>query len=151
MTTLTLPEPGYPMLMLMVSNPLFPPSTNPEHPTYGRPPEPVVWVTTEPHPFVPNARIVRMLVDRDSNCVGIYSVSTENGAAKGMRDLVPLNMVRLMQEAMPFDIFQDVLAEAEAGAEDDAENEDPDPESEPDLEPEPVAPTEQHSSGQATS
>lgn len=97
-----LAEPGFPMAMLMVSEVILP---DPERTSQG----PLLWVVGKPHPFVPNANVLRMFVT-DSG-VDVYSVSS-NGM-KGMRDRIPMTRIRLVQEAMPLEVFAEELDAAE--------------------------------------
>jgi len=122
-----LPPPGFPMLKLVISNMI----------TSNDSKEGVlIWMVGKQHPFVPEANVVRMFIDRGG--VDIYSVSQD--AKSAMRDFVPMHHIRLIQEAMPIDVFAEELAEAEAGEDDDGDddplNEDnfyelPDPNAEP--------------------
>lgn len=105
-----LPQPGYPMVTRVISNALFPENGQEA---------PVTWVVSHPHPLVPTMRVVRMFIDRGG--VEIYSVSADG--KNGMRNLIPMSWVRLVEEAMPIDIFADELYDAETG--------DPDPDPEP--------------------
>ena len=116
--TVELPAPGFPMLTRMVSNCLFPESNGKEVPT--------TWIVGQPHPLVPEMKIVRMFVDRGG--VEIYSVSGDGKT--GMRNLVPMSWIRLTEEAMPLDVF---IEELEA-----AESEEPEEPEEPELEPTPA-------------
>ena len=130
--TIELPKPGYPMLTRLLSDPLFLEKA-----------EPVAWVVSGPHPLVGNMRIVRMFVG-DSGAIEIYSVSSDGKT--GMRNLVPVNRVRLVEEGMPIEVFVDELVAAES----------PDEEDEPDDEPEEsqlngMPPVEIPSNGQVVS
>lgn len=107
-----------PTVTLVVSNPIFP-ATNLE---------PVTWILNRPHPFVPDMKIVGMFINR----IGVEIYSTNQKI--GMRDLVPMNSVRLTQEGMPLDVFQEEFALAEAGDDDDDDFDDPAaPEPEPET------------------
>jgi hypothetical protein len=119
--TIALPEPGYPMLTRMITNPLFP-SADPTAPKD----EPVTWIVSQSHPLVPNLKVVRMFLDRGG--VEVYSVSSDGKV--GMRNLVPLASVRLVEEFMPIDVFVEELAAAEAD-DGDEEPDDTEPEPEP--------------------
>jgi len=121
---MTLPPPGYPMVTRVLSNALFPPEA-PAVPGVVAKEEPVAWVLTQPHPFVPTMQIVRMFVVRGGG-VEIYSVSADGSAA--IRNLLPMHWVRFVEEAMPLEVFVEELALAEAGGDDD-EPELPDPNS----------------------
>lgn len=125
--TIELPPPGFPMLMVMFTDNLVPDNNGSAA---------ILWNVSKPHPFVPDMKVMRMFVDRGG--VEVYSVSDDGKI--GMRDLVPMDRVRLIQEAMPLDVFIDELALAESGDEDDLE---PEPEPEPEPAPAPV-------NGQAT-
>jgi hypothetical protein len=130
-----LPEPGFPMLTRMISNALFPEA---QTKTVGCPhckgsisleqstkEEPITWIVGQAHPLVPQMKVMRMFVDRGG--VEVYSVSDDGKA--GMRNLVPMSWVRLIEEAMPLDVFVEELAAAE--------EDEPEPEPEPgDPEPE---------------
>jgi hypothetical protein len=101
-----LPSPGYPMVTRVISHVLFPEN--------GRE-DPVTWIVTQPHPLVPAMRVVRMFTDHGG--VEIYSVSADG--ANGMRNLIPLTQIRLIEEAMPLDVFIEELAAAEDDDDDD--------------------------------
>ncbi len=129
------PEPREaPTVTLVVSNPLFPASTTDQRgqvvPKESL--EPITWVLNRPHPFVPDMKIVGMFINR----IGVEIYSTNQKI--GMRDLVPMNSVRLTQEGMPLDVFEEEFALAEAGDDDDDDLDDP---VTPEPEPEPEAPT----------
>jgi hypothetical protein len=118
------------MLTRMISNALFPES--------GRgalDSEPITWMVSQPHPLVPDMRVVRMFVDRGG--VEVYSVLSDG--SKGMRNLIPMNWVRLIEEVMPLDVFVEELAAAESDEDDDDPND-------PALDPEvpPPAPVNGH-------
>jgi len=123
--TIELPQPQFPMLTRFISNALFP-----ENRRGVLDSEPVTWTLSQAHPLVPDMKIIRMFVDRGG--VEVYSVSADG--SKGMRNLVPMNWVRLIEEAMPLDVFVDELAASES-------DEDDDPEDLVDPEPDPEAPT----------
>lgn len=107
-----LPPPGYPMVVLMITDNVA---------DYGKPP--IRWAINQPHPFVPEMIVERMFSDTDG--VEIYS---HDGRKVGMRDLIQARHVYLVQEGMPIDIFADVLDDAERAAETPPP---PDPDSEP--------------------
>jgi len=115
-----LPEPGFPMLTRMISNALFPDASpqvvgcphckaNISIDRAGAKEEPVTWIVGQPHPLVPDMKVMRMFVDRGG--VEVYSVSADGRA--GMRNLVPMSYIRLIEEAMPLDVFIEELAAAE--------------------------------------
>lgn len=130
-----LPEPGFPMLTRMVSNPIFP-SGEP----VGKE-EPITWILGKPHPFMPGMEVMRMFVDRGG--VEIYSVSSDRHS--GTRNMIPMTQVRIIEEAMPLDVFIEELAAAEG---DDDEPDDPDEPVDPET-PEP-APAPPVNGGQQT-
>jgi hypothetical protein len=113
------------MLTRFISNALFP-----ENRRGVLDSEPVTWTLSQAHPLVPDMKIIRMFVDRGG--VEVYSVSADG--SKGMRNLVPMNWVRLIEEAMPLDVFVDELAASESDEDDDTEDLG-------DPEPDPEAPT----------
>jgi len=129
--TVQLPQPKYPILTRMLCRQCFH-----EHQAQGQKQvvtcphckgqlsieqpagkeEPVQWVVGEGHPLVPNTRVMRMFVE--DGVVEVYSVSTDTKGTAGMRNLVPMDHVILVEEAMPFDVFVELLTEAEGlGAE----------------------------------
>ena len=105
--TVELPAPGYPMVTRMISDPLFPPEQ------LGAKEEPVTWVVSKPHPLVPEMNVVRMFVEEGGGAVAVYSVAA-NGST-GMRNFIPMARTRLVEEAMPLEVFIDELAIAESG------------------------------------
>lgn len=125
--TTQLPAPQYPTVTHVVSLPLYAEAKT-ENRQLGCPncqaqlevpvrvyskPEPVTWAIGQLHPLVPKMKVVRMFVGEDS--VEIYSLS-EDGA-HGVRNSIPLSAVKLVQEAMPLDVFVSELEDAEAGDE----------------------------------
>jgi hypothetical protein len=120
-----------PTVTLVVSNPLFPASDPSGTPKESL--EPVTWILNRPHPFVPAMKIVGMFLNR----IGVEIYSTNEKI--GMRDLIPMSSVRLTQEGMALDVFEEEFALAEAGDDDDDDLDDSPPE--PQAEPESEAPT----------
>jgi hypothetical protein len=118
--TVALPEPRYPMVTRVISSALFPDSKGKE--------DPVAWVVSQPHPLVPQVNVVRMFLDRGG--VEVYSVSHDGKA--GMRNLIPISHVRLVEEAMPIDVFIEELSAAENG-DDEIEPEEPEQEQKPQV------------------
>jgi hypothetical protein len=114
--TVELPAPKFPMVTRVVSSALFPEDT----PQGTRKEDPVTWVISHAHPLVPNVKVVRMFSDQWG--VEIYSISDDG--RNGMRNFVPRERVRLVEEAMPLDVFIEELAAAEA---DEDEPDEPEP------------------------
>lgn len=106
--TIQLPAPGYPMVTRMISDPLFPPDATAADKTE----QPITWTVSHPHPLVPSMKLVRMFIE--SNGVAVYSVSDDG--MTGMRNLIPLDRTRLVEEAMPLPVFVEELADAEEAA-----------------------------------
>lgn len=119
-TEIKVPEPNYPMLVHVVSNPIFPAEP-------GKTAEPIHWTISRPHPFIPKFNVLRMFAKDD---IEIFSVS-EDGKV-GTLDVVPRSDVRLTQLSMPLDVFIEMLEEAEA------EDDDPDDPNAPGPEPAPA-------------
>jgi hypothetical protein len=126
-TTVALPAPQFPMMTRMISNSLLPDG--------GRE-EPTTWVVSQPHPLVPDMKVVRMFVDRGG--VEVYAVSSDG--KNGMRNLIPMSWVRLVEEVMPLEVFVEELAAAESEPDDDDDddgdgdgNGDGEPSSPPDV------------------
>lgn len=116
-----IPPANYPMVVHVVSDPMFPPKVA------GAPEEPVHWAVSKPHPFVNGFTVLRMFLDAGG--VEVYSISDDKQV--GMRDSLPVHRVRLAQESMPVDIFLEEVQDAEDGDPDDPE--DPDGPEVPDL------------------
>lgn len=74
------------------------------------------WAFSSSHPLVSSMRIVRMVIDR--GCIAVYSML--EGGKSGMRNLVPMSWVRIVEEALTFSEMVDEIerAELEDGAED---------------------------------
>lgn len=126
--TVSLPEPNFPMVTRMVSHSLFPSETTGQE-------TPVTWAISLGHPLVPKMRVVRMFILEDGD-VEIYSLSDDG--SNGMRNRVPKNRIRLVEEGMPLEVFVEELAAAEAesgGNDDDDEPDEPEAEEEPELPP----------------
>lgn len=125
-----------PIVRLVVSDPLFPENVRdaagrPIEGQFKESVEPVTWILRRPHPFVPEMTIVGMFLNKDG--IEIYSTNQK----MGMRDLVQMKSVRLIQESMLMSVFEEELYLAESGDDDDVDP--PEPGS-PDPEPEPEAP-----------
>ena len=125
-----------PIVRLVVSDPLFPASVldaagQPIPGQFKESLEPVTWILRRPHPFVPDMTIVGLFLNKD----GIEIYSTNN--KMGMRDLIQMKSVRLIQESMLMPVFEEELYLAESGEDDD--DDPPDPGS-PESDPEPEAP-----------
>jgi|WetSurMetagenome_2_1015567.scaffolds.fasta_scaffold322941_2 hypothetical protein len=131
-----LPQPGYPMVTRVVSDCLFPtPRQKEEHRNINCPhcqvvlkvpvkieessPEPMTWVVSQTHPLVPGMRVVRMFVVDGG--VEVYSSDSRNY----LRNIIPMGSIKLVEEAMPVEMFEDEITRAEADlAEEDSEDED---------------------------
>lgn len=102
--------------------------------------EPVAWKVGQSHPFTlsgKSMKVLRILLVDDSD-VEIYSVSDDGQS--GMRHSIPIEWVRLTEEAMTPEVFVKELGEAEIGDDDNDDLEDPeDPDNNKDLEPEQAA------------
>lgn len=113
-----LPEPSYPMVTRVISNPLYPAE---ETQTVGCPhckqavsvtrpankEEPITWVVSKAHPLIAGMKVMRMFVDEDSGDIKIFSVSDDSKV--GMVNEVPSGQVRLIEKAMPLEVFVEEL------------------------------------------
>jgi len=100
-----------PKLSLVIANPLFPEPVrdtagNVVKDVYKTPVEPVVWGVERAHPFVPGMKIEAMFVDGD--LIEVYSTDGKIG----MRDLIPMNTIRLAEEGMPLDVYEEEMAKS---------------------------------------
>lgn len=153
-TTIQLPAPtpGTPILARMVSNALFPeaemrnvqcPHCTQRHQVSvgkNKQDEPIVWELNKPHPLLPDMLLVRMFVEDDG--VEIYSVAKDGTG--GLRNLVPMSTVRLIEELMTPRVLVDELTEAEEGnAESFEEDDEPDEEQGPEQTSDPEQPNGQ--------
>ena len=86
-----------PALTRVVSNPIFSDRD-----------EPITWAVRTPHPIIDTYMVVRMFADLGG--VEIYSLSTDGKS--GMRNTIPTSKIRLVEEAMPFDVFKEELEAA---------------------------------------
>lgn len=125
-----------PIVRLVVSDPLFPVEVldgagKPIPGQFRESIEPVTWILRRPHPFVPEMTIAGMFLNKDG--VEIYSTNNK----MGMRDLIQMKSVRLIQESMLMSVFEEELYLAESG--DDDDDGAPEPGS-PEPDPEPEAP-----------
>ena len=91
-----IPEPGYPMLTHLLSSPLFPDMA----------PGNCSWVVDEPHPLVPEMKVVRMFVVDGG--VHVYSAPSSGICT---RSFVPMGWIKLIEEVMPLDVFVEQLAQ----------------------------------------
>lgn len=135
--TTKLPDPGFPMLTRMITEGLFtekgtPATANaPATPTVQPKDQSLTWVVSEPHPLLPDCKVVRMFVTEDG--VMVYAWPSDGKA--GMRNLIPNSRIRMVEEVMPPEVFIEELAAAES----DDEPDDPtDDEPEDELRPQPV-------------
>lgn len=103
---------------------------------------PLIWATGEIHPLVPGGRIVRMYRDPDG-AVEIYSVFDRD--SKGMRNYIPPEKIRLVEEVMSIDLLEDEIAIAEESDDDT----DPEEEHEPPEQSAETSPNGQQVAGQA--
>jgi hypothetical protein len=103
-----IPPPTYPMVVHMISDPMFPPDVDPQTKALAQS-EPIAWVISKPHPFVSKFTVMRMFLA--GAVVEVYSISEDHKV--GMRDVIPIHAVRLVQESMPIDIFIEELVAAE--------------------------------------
>lgn len=108
-----LPAPGLPMVFRVITSPLFPePGSE----------APVTWVFGQAHPLVSGMTVVRMFVRRaGAGCVEIYSLSADR--TTGVRNIIPLSWVRLIEEAMPLPVFIEELEASELGDDEDEDDE----------------------------
>lgn len=106
MTEMKLPELSYPRIMLMVTDALVP--------IAGASEEPMSWAVSGDHPFMQDAKIVAMF--RADDGIDVYAIHHDKHrqTVTGMRDHVPQARVRICREQMPFDIFAEEIADAEA-------------------------------------
>jgi len=93
--TIELPEPGYPMLTQMISHALFPDMTS----GICR------WSVDQPHPLVPEMKVVRMFVVDG----GVHVYSAPNSGIC-TRSFVPMKGIKITEEVMPLDVFVEELA-----------------------------------------
>lgn len=95
---------------------------------------PKTWGVGDPHPYraTPTMKVVAMYIHGD--VIEIYSFDGKDG----IREIVPLQRVRLVREEMPVDIFREELAHAEAGYPDDDDDDLDEPEPSAEQPPAPV-------------
>lgn len=74
----------------------------------------VTWTLNQEHPIIKGMRIVRMF-DGDAG-VEVYSVSADGTP---MRNRIPSMMIKLVEEAMPIEVFIEEIARAESDDDDD--------------------------------
>ena len=134
-TTSPLPEIGYPRMMKLVSEPIYPQSVTK---TAGCPHcqkpvsipvpvaavDPITWIVGGSHPLIPALKVIAMYQVDDG--VDVYSVS-EDGKS-GLRNFVPSKTMRLTEDTMPLHVFVDELAAAENGMGDDDDDDEPEDE-----------------------
>jgi hypothetical protein len=122
----SIPPAEYPMVNRAITNALFSESST----APGLPPreDPVTWMCNQPHPLVPQMKVIRMFYIRGVG-LEIYSLpDSEQSQIPPMRNFVPTHWVRFVEEIMPAEIFVEELAYSEAGGDDD-----PDPDPDPDA------------------
>ena len=74
------------------------------------------------HPYASSMKVVAMYIRASVGGVEIYSFD----GTKGVRDLVPMQRVRLIREEMSAGIFNEEIAHAEVGYPDDNDDDDDD-------------------------
>lgn len=122
-----LPAPSDPVVTRVISNALFPePAPRGPRgelllpPGFPRAEEPMTWSLGEKHPLVDGFRIVRMF--RTEEGVEVYSVS---GEGQCTRTLLPMVMVRFVEETMSIDYFIEEIRIAEEGEDPGEEPDEP--------------------------
>jgi hypothetical protein len=93
--------PAGPILTRVVSNPIF----NDRE-------DAITWAINAPHPLVPAYKLIRMFIDLGG--VEIYSLSLDGRS--GMRNIIPTDKIRFIEEAMPVPVFGEELYAAESAA-----------------------------------
>gem|GEM_PF-2699262 len=83
---------------------------------------PLIWASGQSHPLVPGARIVRIYRDPDGG-VELYSVFDRN--TKGMRNYIPPEKIRLVEEVMSIDLLEEEIAIAEESDDEDGDRTEP--------------------------
>jgi hypothetical protein len=132
-------ERSEPKLTLVIANPLFPQPVldtagNAVQGQYRASVEPVVWGIGSRHPFVQTMKIECMFIDGD--LIEVYSTDGKIG----MRDLIPMSTVRLAEEGMPLDTYEEEIdLSAARSAGEDLEDPEPDPEPEDESPPQQVS------------
>ncbi len=106
-------KPEFPMVMVMFTDGV---EGMPSHGSH------VLWTVGRPHPFIPETSILRMFITDTG--VEVYSWDSKAGA----RDLIPMNRIRLVREALSLEILMEELALAEAEKADDQDDEEDDDE-----------------------
>ena len=104
----------YPRIKVMVT----------EHPNNAN--DRLRWIVGETHPLLGDSKIVAIYANEDF--VEVYSLTA--GFKSGIRDIIQIDHVRLLQEVMPAGIWRDELERAELGSPDDG-SDDPDGSSDP--------------------
>jgi hypothetical protein len=75
--------------------------------------EAIIWAINAPHPLVPESyKVIRMFIDLGG--VEIYSMSLDG--KNGMRNIIPTNKIRFIEEVMPLNVFGEELYAAEFAA-----------------------------------
>jgi hypothetical protein len=114
------PTMSYPRIMLMVTDNLFP--------AQGSENSTLHWGVAQVHPLVQEMKIVAIFM-RGDGVLEVYSTKDADGQGQkksGMRDLIPIRRVRLIEEVMPFDIFLEELRVSELGGDEDDDGDDDD-------------------------
>lgn len=133
-----LPEIGYPRLVRLVSDPIYPQA---EARTAACPhcqkavtipvpvaaKEPVTWIIGGPHPLLADMKVIAMYLVDDG--VDVYSVALDGKS--GIRNFVPSKTMRLTQDTMPLHVFAKELNAAETGEDDDEGEDEPEEPEEP--------------------
>jgi len=103
-TTLNMPTLGFPRVTRVVSEPPLPENG----------PDPITWVVNSTHPMVKELKILCMYIVNLG--VEIYSVSIDG--KHGVRNLIPMQRIRCVEEAMPVEVLVEEIEDAESGDDD---------------------------------
>ena len=109
---LELPTANYPLVNRVIADHPFPTEMK-----QGETPEPhrssaVVWILGQPHPIVADMKVVRMYVVPGVS-IEVYSSSADGKL--GVRNVIPWNQVRLVEEVCDVQSFIDEIRDAEEG------------------------------------
>lgn len=96
-------EPTFPRIVLMATD--------------GVGKDEISWGAGDPHPFKPTLKVVAMYLNE-----GVVEIYSSDGVREGMREIVPLNRVRVIREEMPLEVFVEELRHAELGYPDDPDD-----------------------------
>ncbi len=109
------PNPNYPLLTRVISNPMLP----------GHGDEPLVWALGSSNPLDPSPTVIRRMFIQDGGVLVYFTGDGPQGAVC-VTNFIPMQLVRLVEETMSPDVFVEEMAASEAREQEDDDDDDDD-------------------------